>query len=78
MPRTVPAMRPELPAIPARRRAGEAAAGPPAAPDNRRAQLLDEAARLFGAKGYEHKDVEARWYPFWRDRGYFRGDERDT
>jgi len=57
MPRTVPAMRPELPAIPARRRAGEAAAGPPAAPDNRRAQLLDEAARLFGAKGYEHTSM---------------------
>jgi valyl-tRNA synthetase len=29
------------------------------------------------AKGYEHKDVEARWYPFWRERGYFHGDERD-
>ncbi len=30
------------------------------------------------AKGYEHKDVEARWYPFWKARGYFHGDEKDT
>ncbi len=29
------------------------------------------------AKGYEHKDVEARWYRFWMDRGYFHGDEND-
>ena len=28
-------------------------------------------------KGYEHKDVEARWYPFWKARGYFHGDEHD-
>ncbi len=30
------------------------------------------------AKAYEHRDVEARWYPFWKDRGYFHGDENDT
>ena len=29
------------------------------------------------AKGYEHREVEARWYPFWRERGYFHGDEKD-
>jgi valyl-tRNA synthetase len=29
------------------------------------------------AKGYEHKDVEARWYRFWRERGLFHGDEHD-
>ncbi|BDG01623.1 valine--tRNA ligase [Anaeromyxobacter oryzae] len=29
------------------------------------------------AKGYEHREVEARWYPFWQDRGYFHGDEKD-
>ena len=29
------------------------------------------------AKGYEHAEVEARWYPFWVSRGYFHGDERD-
>jgi len=29
------------------------------------------------AKGYEHRDVEARWYRLWKERGYFRGDETD-
>ena len=29
------------------------------------------------AKGYEHKDVEARWYRFWSERGLFHGDETD-
>jgi len=29
------------------------------------------------AKGYEHREVEARWYPFWRERGFFHGDEHD-
>ncbi len=29
------------------------------------------------AKGYEHRDVEARWYRFWLERGYFHGDEKD-
>ncbi len=29
------------------------------------------------AKGYEHREVEARWYPFWKERGYFHGDEHD-
>ncbi len=30
------------------------------------------------AKGYSHREVEARWYPFWRERGYFHGDEHDS
>jgi len=29
------------------------------------------------AKGYEHQEVEARWYAFWKGRGYFHGDEQD-
>jgi valyl-tRNA synthetase len=29
------------------------------------------------AKGYEHKDVEPRWYRFWTERGCFHGDETD-
>ena len=29
------------------------------------------------AKGYAHKEVEARWYDFWRTRGFFHGDEHD-
>ncbi len=29
------------------------------------------------AKGYEHQEVEARWYAFWKGRGYFHGDEHD-
>jgi valyl-tRNA synthetase len=29
------------------------------------------------AKGYEHREVEKRWYAFWQQRGYFHGDERD-
>jgi valyl-tRNA synthetase len=29
------------------------------------------------AKGYEHREVEARWYPFWIERRYFHGDEKD-
>ncbi len=29
------------------------------------------------AKGYEHREVEERWYPFWLERGYFHGDEND-
>jgi valyl-tRNA synthetase len=29
------------------------------------------------AKGYSHREVEARWYRFWRERGYFHGDEND-
>jgi valyl-tRNA synthetase len=41
----------------------------PATQDDSRTEL---------AKGYEHKEVEARWYPFWRERGYFHGDERDA
>jgi valyl-tRNA synthetase len=40
----------------------------PAMPDENRSEL---------AKGYEHREVEARWYPFWVERGYFHGDEHD-
>ncbi len=29
------------------------------------------------AKGYEHREVEARWYKLWKERGYFHGDEHD-
>jgi valyl-tRNA synthetase len=29
------------------------------------------------AKAYEHREVEARWYRFWKERGYFHGDEND-
>jgi valyl-tRNA synthetase len=29
------------------------------------------------AKAYEHREVEARWYKFWKDRGYFHADEHD-
>jgi valyl-tRNA synthetase len=29
------------------------------------------------AKGYEHREVEARWYQRWKERGYFHGDEHD-
>jgi len=28
-------------------------------------------------KGYEHREVEARWYRAWKEAGYFHGDERD-
>jgi valyl-tRNA synthetase len=29
------------------------------------------------SKGYEHRDVEARWYRVWKDRGYFHADAHD-
>jgi valyl-tRNA synthetase len=29
------------------------------------------------SKGYEHREVEARWYRVWKERGYFHGDEND-
>ncbi|HZY03749.1 MAG TPA: valine--tRNA ligase, partial [Anaeromyxobacteraceae bacterium] len=29
------------------------------------------------AKAYQHQQVEARWYRFWMERGYFRADARD-
>jgi valyl-tRNA synthetase len=29
------------------------------------------------AKGYEHAEVEPRWYAFWLERGYFHADEKD-
>jgi valyl-tRNA synthetase len=29
------------------------------------------------AKGYAHREVEARWYRFWRERGDFHGNEND-
>ncbi|MCB9786852.1 MAG: valine--tRNA ligase [Deltaproteobacteria bacterium] len=27
------------------------------------------------SKAYEHKDVEQRWYPVWKDAGYFHADD---
>jgi valyl-tRNA synthetase len=38
---------------------------------------MTEETRTELAKGYEHKDVEARWYRFWVERGCFHGDEHD-
>ncbi|HET8541053.1 MAG TPA: valine--tRNA ligase [Anaeromyxobacter sp.] len=38
---------------------------------------MNDQDRTELAKGYEHKDVEARWYRFWKARGYFHGDEHD-
>ncbi len=38
---------------------------------------MNEDNRTELAKGYEHREVEARWYPFWVERGYFHGDEHD-
>jgi valyl-tRNA synthetase len=38
---------------------------------------MTEETRTELAKGYEHREVEARWYPFWVERGYFHGDEKD-
>src|SRR6266545_4444455 len=48
---------------------------------SRRATLqnpaMNDENRSDLAKGYEHREVEARWYPFWRERGFFHGDEHD-
>src|SRR5512133_3439367 len=38
---------------------------------------MSEENRTELAKGYEHKDVEARWYRFWTERVCFHGDESD-
>ncbi|MGC3999656.1 MAG: valine--tRNA ligase [Anaeromyxobacter sp.] len=38
---------------------------------------MNDENRTALAKGYEHREVEARWYAFWQDRGYFHGDEHD-
>ena len=38
---------------------------------------MNDENRTELAKGYEHREVEARWYPFWMERGYFHGDEHD-
>ncbi|HEY6001616.1 MAG TPA: valine--tRNA ligase [Anaeromyxobacter sp.] len=38
---------------------------------------MNDETRSELAKGYEHKEVESRWYPFWQERGYFHGDEKD-
>ncbi len=38
---------------------------------------MNDENRTELAKGYEHKDVEARWYRFWVERGDFHGDEKD-
>ena len=37
---------------------------------------MNDETRTELAKGYEHREVEARWYPFWSERGYFHADER--
>jgi valyl-tRNA synthetase len=37
--------------------------------------VSNDSAEL--AKGYEHRDVEARWYRLWTERRYFHGDEKD-
>ena len=39
---------------------------------------MSEENRNELAKGYEHKDVEARWYRFWTERGYFHADADDA
>jgi valyl-tRNA synthetase len=38
---------------------------------------MNDENRTELAKGYEHREVEQRWYPFWQERGYFHGDEKD-
>jgi valyl-tRNA synthetase len=38
---------------------------------------MSEENRSELAKGYEHKEVEARWYRAWTERGCFHGDEAD-
>ena len=38
---------------------------------------MNDENRTELAKGYEHREVEARWYAFWKGRGYFHGDETD-
>ncbi|HET6440512.1 MAG TPA: valine--tRNA ligase, partial [Anaeromyxobacter sp.] len=38
---------------------------------------MNDENRTALAKGYAHREVEARWYAFWKARGYFHGDERD-
>ena len=38
---------------------------------------MNEENRTELAKGYEHREVEARWYPYWVERGAFHADERD-
>src|SRR5512143_434411 len=38
---------------------------------------MDNENRTELAKGYEHRVAEARWYPFWVERGFFHADEDD-
>jgi valyl-tRNA synthetase len=38
---------------------------------------MSEENRNELAKGYEHAEVEARWYRAWTERGMFHGDETD-
>ena len=38
---------------------------------------MNDETRSELAKGYEHREVEARWYPFWLERGAFHADETD-
>ncbi len=40
-------------------------------------RTVNDDTRTELAKGYAHREVEARWYDFWRKRGYFHGDEHD-
>ena len=41
-------------------------------------QTVNDETHTALAKGYSHREVEARWYDFWRKRGYFHGDEHDA
>jgi valyl-tRNA synthetase len=38
---------------------------------------MENEPRTELAKGYEHREVEARWYPFWQERGCFHADARE-
>ncbi len=38
---------------------------------------MNDENRTELAKGYEHREVEQRWYRLWLERGYFHGDEKD-
>ena len=53
------------------RRAAERLANPLSEND------VNDESRTELAKGYEHREVEARWYPTWKERGYFHADETD-
>jgi valyl-tRNA synthetase len=38
---------------------------------------VNDESRTELAKGYEHREVERRWYPVWKERGFFHADEHD-